>query len=202
MLSEKQMDALLQIQTCGEQKGFLQSFQYHRYEPTPYSALAALFTHYELKKGDHLIDFGSGKGRLPFYVNHHFQIEATGVEMSEILYEQAIANREQYLKKKSKSRNALHFHCGFAENYTILPNQNRFFFFNPFTAPIFMKVVGNILQSREEAWREMDIILYYPADDYLHFLDRHASFIHVMDVPVPEQYGNNEYERFVVYRLR
>jgi hypothetical protein len=34
-MNEQYYDALLNIKTTGEQKGFNDSFHYHRYEPTP-----------------------------------------------------------------------------------------------------------------------------------------------------------------------
>jgi hypothetical protein len=49
-MNDQYYDALLNIKTGGDQKGFNQSFHYHRYEPTSYSALETLFNHYELSR--------------------------------------------------------------------------------------------------------------------------------------------------------
>ncbi|MEH7612983.1 SAM-dependent methyltransferase, partial [Gottfriedia acidiceleris] len=71
-MDDKYYDNLLNIKTEGEQKGFNESFHYHRYEPTPYSALQQLFKQYILSNNDRIVDFGCGKGRLNFYINSLF----------------------------------------------------------------------------------------------------------------------------------
>ncbi len=47
---EEKYDELFNINTCEKQKGFHDSLHYHRYEPTPYSALEQLFSQYEVIK--------------------------------------------------------------------------------------------------------------------------------------------------------
>lgn len=73
-MEETNYDEMLNIKTEGEQKNFNDSLHYHRYEPTPYSALEHLFKKYALKRNDRIVDFGCGKGRLNFlsitYINH------------------------------------------------------------------------------------------------------------------------------------
>lgn len=72
-MKEQFYDELLNIKTVGDQKGFNKSFHYHRYEPTPYHALEKLFTKYELKSSDRLIDFGCGKGSWIFTSMYYVQ---------------------------------------------------------------------------------------------------------------------------------
>ena len=52
-MNEQQFDELLNIKTTGEQKGFMTSLHYHRYEPTPYSALELFFNEYTMSRNDH-----------------------------------------------------------------------------------------------------------------------------------------------------
>jgi cyclopropane fatty-acyl-phospholipid synthase-like methyltransferase len=103
-MEDPNYDELLNIETEGNQRGYNKSFHYHRYEPTPYSALEKLFEEYELTSSDHIVDFGCGKGRLNFFIHHLFQASVIGIEMSEKLYEEAMENKANYLIKAKKKR--------------------------------------------------------------------------------------------------
>lgn len=199
-MRETNYDELLNIETEGTQRGFNKSFHYHRYEPTPYSALEKLFAEYELISSDHIVDFGCGKGRLNFFIHYLFHSSVTGVEMNEKLYEDALENKANYLIK-AKNKGEIQFQCCLAENYEISPLDNRFYFFNPFTIPIFWKIINNILVSVEEFKREVDVILYYPSEDYIYYLENHTLFELIKEIQLPGLYENNANERFLIYRL-
>ncbi|MBS4175578.1 methyltransferase [Bacillus sp. FJAT-49736] len=200
-MKDKYFDALLNIKTREEQKGFLKSMHYHRYEPTPYEALETLFQEYELTSKDRIVDFGCGKGRLNFYIHHFFHAAVTGIEMNERFIRDAMANRESYLKRNLHGSNKIHFHCCLAEDYEINPRDNRFYFFNPFSVQIFMKVVNHILQSVEKMQRVVDLILYYPSNEYVYFLENQTSFTLLQEVLLPDLFEQNPNERFLIYRL-
>lgn len=200
-MKEKYYDDLLNVYTRGDQKGFYGSLHYHRYEPTPYSALETLFEQYELKGSDRVVDFGCGKGRLNFFINYRFQSSVVGIEMNEVFLEKAKINRRNYLKKFKKSHDQIYFQNCLAEEYPIDPLDNRFYFFNPFSLQIFMIVVNNILASLEKTKREIEIILYYPSEDYIYFLNNHPSFQLKQEVKLTDLYKHNPNERFMIYRL-
>jgi SAM-dependent methyltransferase len=193
-------DGMLNIKTTGEQKGFTQSVHYHRYEPTPYSALKHLFEQYELKRSDQLVDFGCGKGRLNFYIHHLFNASVTGIEMNQSFYHEAMENRTHYLKKHKKSFEKIHFQCGLAEEYEIDPADNRFYFFNPFSIQIFIRVINNILVSLEKHQREIELILYYPSEDYIYFLENQTPFELREEIILPVLSRYNLNERFLIYK--
>jgi SAM-dependent methyltransferase len=199
-MKETNYDELLNIETEGTQRGFNKSFHYHRYEPTPYPALEKLFAEYELTSCDHIVDFGCGKGRLNFFIHYLFHSSVTGVEMNEKLYEEALENKENYLIK-AKNKGEIQFQCCLAEKYEISPLDNRFYFFNPFTIPIFWKIINHILVSVEEFKREVDVILYYPSEDYIYYLENHTLFELIKEIQLPGLYENNPNERFLIYRL-
>ncbi|MDX8344788.1 class I SAM-dependent methyltransferase [Rossellomorea sp. YZS02] len=194
-------DTLLNIKTGDRQIGFHRSFHYHRYEPTPYEALQELFQHYELKSSDRVVDFGCGKGRLNFFIHHHFNSSVVGVEMNDEFYEDSMKNLDAYREKVKFRTGAITFHHCLAEEYDIQPNDNRFYFFNPFSVQVFMKVINNILFSVESFPRDIDILLYYSSDDYIHYLNDHPLFQLRKEVPLTGEYESNEYERFLVYGL-
>ncbi|ESU33713.1 hypothetical protein G3A_04380 [Bacillus sp. 17376] len=197
-MNELQMEKVLNINTTGEQRGFMTSLHYHRYEPTPYSALELFFKEYNLTSHDHVVDFGCGKGRLNFYLNHHFNTNVVGVEMNEAFYMEALENKQSYLKNYRNRADRINFYCVLAEEYEISPDENKFYFFNPFAVQILTNVVKNIMISFEKNQREIDLILYYPSEDYIFYLEKLTPFELVYEMNLPE---NNPNERFLVYRL-
>lgn len=200
-MNEQYYDAVLHIKTVGEQKEFYKSLHYHRYEPTPYHALETLFAEYGLKSSDRVVDFGCGKGRLNFYIHHFYHASVVGIEMNETFYKEAMENRDRYIKKDKKGRDKIHFQCCLAQEYEIDPLDNKFYFFNPFSVQVFMNVINNILFSVEQVEREVELILYYPSEDYIYFLDNQTSFELKEEVILPGLYERNLNERFLVYRL-
>lgn len=201
LMYEQFYDGMLNIKTVGDQKGFNKSLHYHRYEPTPYIALEKLFEKYEVNSTDQIVDFGCGKGRVNFYIHYFFNANVVGVEMNETYYQQAIENQRNYLKKNKKGKDKIHFHCCLAEEYKIEPADNRFYFFNPFSIQIFMNIIHNILRSVELSFREIELLLYYPSEDYIYFLENQTIFVLKEEIILPSLFKYNPYERFLLYRL-
>jgi len=190
-------DKLLHIETEEIQFGFNKSYHYHRYEPTPYEHLEKLFHEFPLHKTDYVVDFGCGKGRLNFFIHYLFQSTVTGIEMNEEFYQDALYNLEKYRKNRKVRERKINFHLGKAEGYAIQPEDNYFYFFNPFSLPIFQKIISNLLYSLEEKSRIVKIILYFPSNEYLFFMDNHAFFEKEADVHV----GNKtDKDHFVIYK--
>jgi len=200
-MTEQERDAALRIRTAEIQQLYNAFSHYNRYEPTPYDALDQLFEEYEVTPEDTVVDFGCGKGRLNFYIHDRFGASAVGIEMNGQFYQDALENQVAYLKKAKRRRGTVSFVRCYAEEYPIGREENKFYFFNPFSVQIFMKVTGNILRSIEEAPRPVDIILYYPEDDYRDHLERRTPFKQVGEVRLRGLYEKNKDERFVIYRL-
>lgn len=196
-MNEQQYEQLLHIQTAKPQQGFPATAEYHRYEPTPYEALDLLRDAYPLVPTDTVMDFGSGKGRLPFYLAYTFRVRAIGVEMDGGFHEDAMQNWMNYAKKH-RNRGSVQFEHAYAEQAPIPTDANRFYFFNPFSVNVFRQVVSNIMESVEGNPRQVDIILYYPEDGYLHFLNDETPFRFVQEVRLPLK---NLHERFLIYRF-
>lgn len=190
-------DQKLNIKTSDIQMGIHRSFTYHRYEPTPYEALDRLFETYMVDSSDHVVDFGCGKGRLNFYLADRFGTRVTGIEMNETFYEACLQNLTAY---KGKGSQDIVFERCLAEEYEIPETANVFYFFNPFTVEIFRRVVDKILYSVERKYRPVEIVLYYPAQDYVFFLENHSMFTLKLEVQLDE-FEKNVNERFLVYEL-
>lgn len=200
-MDEQYYEKLFNIKTSGEQKIFNESPHYNRYEPTSYSVLEILSKQYNFTAEDHIVDFGCGKGRLNFYIHYFFDSTVIGIEMNNFFYKQAIDNKRDYLKKHKKKENKINFLNCFAEEYTINPTDNKFYFFNPFSLQIFIKVIGNILISVEDYERTIDIILYYPTYDYIKFIENKTPFILLKEIKSPYLYDHDRRNSFSVYRL-
>lgn len=89
---EEQWDKLLRIHTTGRDDSKADQFRYP-YEPTPYSVLQRLANEGLIRKGDTLIDYGCGKGRVDFFLSYQTKCHTIGVEYDERLYEKAVENQ-------------------------------------------------------------------------------------------------------------
>ncbi len=150
---------------------------YYRYEPTSYSGLICAFDELEdcITKYDRLVDFGCGKGRVLFYVNQRFQCEVCGIEVDESLYELALDNRAYYNTRFRDTMERIEIIHGKAEEYVIKPEDNIFYFFNPFEINIFEKVIDNILENVKEHPRRVFVMMYYPKVEYTRHM-KHKGF--------------------------
>ncbi|WP_338472226.1 class I SAM-dependent methyltransferase [Niallia sp. XMNu-256] len=201
-MNDQDYDLSLNIKTGEDFLHAHDSIHYHPYEPTPYHGLEILFNEYEVNKQDCVVDFGCGKGRLNFYVHHRFQAKVVGIEMNKRFYQQAIKNLQSYRKKRKVKQGDVTFHCCLAEEYPIEVEDNKFYFFNPFSIKIFRRVINHILMSKEKVDREIDLIMYYGADEYIDFLERETLFQLHQEIIIPGFYPRNPYERFLIYRLK
>ena len=194
-------ERLFNIKTTGEQQGFYESHHYNRYEATSYFALETLFKEYSLSSNDCIVDFGCGKGRLSFYINYYYNCKITWIEMNNNYFDICINNKKNYLKNYNKEKNKIEFLNIFAEKYKISSTDNKFYFFNPFSVQLFMKVINNILISLEKSPRDIDLILYYPSDEYIYYLENYTGFLLYKEIELPNLSINDKRQKFSIYRL-
>lgn len=200
-MNEKEMDRHLQIKTTGVREWLTESVHHNRYEATPYNALEELFAEYTFQNDDVLVDFGCGKGRLPFYVHHRFNISVAGIEVSDILYQKALHNLTSYTRNRKKLTAAIRFECCLAEKYPIRATDNCFYFFNPFSFEIFFQVIDNIIRSFETDPREIDVILYYPTPEYMFYMEEEIRFNFMQEIQVKNLQQKDPHDRFVIFKL-
>lgn len=196
---ERKFDQMLQIRTVGLREWKKHTELYNRYEATPYPALEKLRQAYKLKPTDHLVDFGSGRGRVSFFMHYHFNVPVTGIEMNDLTFEESLKNRNIYMQTFKHLHAPIHFEFGLAENYQIQPDQNIFYFFNPFSVKIFKQVIHNILESVKKKDRQVDIIFYYPLNEFKHFLKKETPFRLINKIKAYKDHG--PYGKFLIYRL-
>lgn len=198
-MSDKDRDLDLGIRTTDlrEWSG-KESADYHRTESTPYTSLDLLFKDYKLNSQDVMVDFGAGQGRTSFYVHDRFSSTVRGIELNGITFEDLERNLETYLKKKGLEQSNISFKLDFAEYYEIKPDENIFYFFNPFSVGIFKEVLNNIIESIHEYPRRVDIILYYPQKSFIRQMENRTTFREIKRVNIYDFADNLDY--FVVYR--
>ena len=86
-MKERKIDKKLGIRTVGIREWNDNNVQYNRYEPTPYKALAKLCKRYKFKDINRIVDFGSGRGRVAFYLHNRLQIPVVGIEANDKTFE-------------------------------------------------------------------------------------------------------------------
>lgn len=193
-------DKKLGISTAKAETRMDDKKEYNRYEPTPYDALMKLIRYSDIKEDDHIVDIGSGKGRTAFFLNYYTSCRVTSVEIVEEFHNQAIKNYQIYNKNTRMGRDRLFFVNQKAEDYKFSPFENKVYMFNPFSLKIFIKVINNLIESYYESKRRIELILYYPDDDCINYLEEKTLFSHVSDIYLDTFYKDGR-ERFSIYRL-
>ena len=197
-MSARRYDRRLGIKTVGLRERDGRS-HYHRYEATPYEALDSLFQAYRFRKTRRVVDFGCGRGRVAFYIHHHFHVPVVGIEEHDKTYEEALDNKSSYRQRARHIKAPIRLKYGLAEHYEVKPTDNCFYFFNPFSGKVFKKVVRNILQSIERDTRSADMILYYPTREYKRVLKHKTPFRLLNKVRL--QGVSDPQEKFLIYRV-
>ncbi|MBQ9958765.1 MAG: methyltransferase domain-containing protein [Oscillospiraceae bacterium] len=189
-------DKHLQIKTSGRDDTAADQYRFP-YEPTPYSVLERLANSGLLRKGDTLLDYGCGKGRVGFFLSYQTKARSIGIEYDPRIFARAEENR-----KTALSRGRTEFVLTRAEDYAVPAEVNRFYFFNPFSVELLRAVMARITASYYAAPREALLFFYFPSDDYVAYLMTvdELSFYDEIDCSDLFQ-GNAERERILIFKL-
>ncbi|MBQ4094078.1 MAG: methyltransferase domain-containing protein [Oscillospiraceae bacterium] len=189
-------DKHLQIKTSGRDDTAADQYRFP-YEPTPYSVLERLANSGLLRKGDTLLDYGCGKGRVGFFLSYQTKARSIGIEYDPRIFARAEENR-----KTALSRGRTEFVLTRAEDYAVPAAVNRFYFFNPFSVELLHAVMARITASYYAAPREALLFFYFPSDDYVAYLMTvdELSFYDEIDCSDLFQ-GNAERERILIFKL-
>lgn len=163
-MNEEKWDRLLQIRTSGRDDSHADQYRYP-YEPTPYCVLERLADSGYLRKGNTLLDYGCGKGRVEFFLSWQTRCRSIGIEYDERIYEKAAENQ-----KRAAAAGRVTFELANAEQFQVPDEADRIYFFNPFSLEILQKVISRIIDSYYAAPREILLFFYYPSDEYISFL--------------------------------
>ena len=163
-MNEEKWDRLLQIRTSGRDDSHADQYRYP-YEPRPYCVLERLADSGYLRKGNTLLDYGCGKGRVEFFLSWQTRCRSIGIEYDERIYEKAAENQ-----KRAAAAGRVTFELANAEQFQVPEEADRIYFFNPFSLEILQKVISRIIASYYAAPREILLFFYYPSDEYISFL--------------------------------
>lgn len=193
---ENRWDRLLRIRTTGRDDSRADQYRYP-YEPTPYSVLERLAGAGYIRKGNTLLDYGCGKGRVDFFLAGQTRCRAIGVEYDERIYEKASENQ-----KTAVSAGRTVFMRMAAEDYPVPGEVDRIYFFNPFSLEILRKVMGRILESYYETQREILLFFYYPSDEYLSLLMTEPMLQFQDEIDCQDLFdGGDPRERTLIFEL-
>lgn len=162
-MNDYEWDKKLKIKTTGRDDSHADDY-HHPYEPTPYTVLERLADSGYITRENILVDYGCGKGRVGFFLNHVIGCRTVGLEYDEKICQLALLNREKYAK-----RQYMNFLCENAEDF-VIEEADCFYFFNPFSVEILQSVMGRILESYYDNPRQMRLFFYYPDDEYVSYL--------------------------------
>lgn len=194
-MDERQWDKFLKIKTSGRDDTKSDPYHYP-YEPTPYSVLERLRNSGYIRKQNILIDYGCGKGRVSFFLNHELKCKTIGVEFDERIYQKAEENRKSYGEYQK-----VEFVCAGAEQFEV-QDADGFYFFNPFSVEILRSVMGHILDSYYGNPRQMQLFFYYPNDEYVAYLMTEDQLMFVDEIDCRDLFeGENTREKILVFEI-
>ena len=195
-MTEEKYDRLLHIRTTGRDDSHSDQYRFP-YEPTPYSVLERLANAGYIRKGNTLLDYGCGKGRVDFFLAWQTRCRTIGVEYDSRIFEKAEENQ-----KSAVSAGRTEFQMANAETYPVPESVDRIYFFNPFSVEILQKVLVRILKSWYEAPREVRLFFYYPSDDYMSWLMTVEELAFLDEIDCKDLFpGNDSTERIVIFEL-
>jgi SAM-dependent methyltransferase len=170
------------------------------YQATYYRDLVTLFDEVSLEPEDTLVDFGCGLGRVLFYCNQRHYCKTTGIEQDSSLYENLLTNARSYQSKFLEQEERMSFLNISADTYDIVEEDNYFYFFNPFSAEIFQKVIDNIIESVKSNPRDINVIIYYPTFEYQRIIRDSKLFV-LKKIIKLSGYEEDPDEKVLVYHL-
>src|SRR5699024_7462991 len=195
-MKEEKWDNLLQIRTTGRDDSHADQYRYP-YEPTPYPVLERLANGGYIRKGNTLLDYGCGKGRVDFFLSWQTRCRSIGIEYDERIYEKAVENQNM-----SSVSGRVTFQAVDAGEFPVPESVDRIYFFNPFSLEILQKVISRIGDSYYEAPREILLFFYYPSDEYISFLMTVNELTFYDEIDCGDLYdGKDSRERIVIFKM-
>ncbi len=201
MDNERQFDEFLGINTfSGMSESITEENGDNLYQATYYKDLITIFNEVSLEPEDVLVDFGCGLGRVLFYGNSRHYCRTVGIEKDSQIFEELLANRDMYQSKFLEQEDRMHFHNTDAAEYEIGDEDNYFYFFNPFSADTFKRVLKNIIASVKRAPRDIYVMTYYPTFEYQKEI-RDCRYFVLKKIVKLSGYEEDPDEKVYVYHL-
>ena len=194
--NETQWDKLLKIKTSGRDDSHSDQYRYP-YEPTSYMVLERLANSGLIRKNNTLLDYGTGKGRVCFYLSYQTRCKSVGIEYDERIYKAVQENQNHAV---SGTRTSFVMTC--AENYPVPAEATKCYFFNPFSVEILQKVLARIQESYYENPREIELFFYYPSDEYVSYLMTQEYLMFEDEIDCRDLFdGNDGREKILIFQM-
>lgn len=195
-MTDNEWDKLLNIKTTGRDDTDADTYRYP-YEPTPYSVLERLAGEELIGKGNTLLDYGCGKGRVGIFMSYQTKCKSIGIEYIERICNRAIDNKNQFSGEDKVS-----FVSVDALEYKVPVEVDRIFFFNPFSAELLHGVINNVLSSYYEKPREILLFFYYPSDEYIAALMQESMLEFYDEIDCRNLFDtNDDRERIMIFEI-
>lgn len=193
---EQEWDRLLRIRTSGRDDSHSDQY-YYPYEPTPYCVLERLARSGWIGKKHTLADYGTGKGRVCFFLSSQTRCRSVGIEYDERIYERAMKNGDT-----AASGGRVSFVREDAQKYQVGTEIDRCYFFNPFSVEILQKVLAKIEISYYENPREILLFFYYPSEEYISLLMARETLMFVDEIDCTDLFpGKNVREKILIFQM-
>ena len=187
-------DKLLKIKTTGRDDSNADQYRYP-YEPTPYGVLERFANAGWIGKKNTLLDYGTGKGRVCFYLSYQTRCRSIGIEYDERIFAGCEENRNHAV-----SGGRTEFVMTSAEDYAVPVEVDRCYFFNPFSVEILQKVLAKIYESYYAEPREIQLFFYYPSDEYVSYLMTQEQLMFTDEIDCRDLFeGNDPREKILVF---
>ena len=186
-------DNILNISTVGRDDTHVSDGVF-AYEPTSYLVLDRMHEKGMFSDINLLVDYGCGKGRVPFYIAYYCERAAIGVESEDDFYKVAEKNRENF-----KLSGLVEFVHMKAEDYVVPDRADVFFFFHPFSETVLEKVLGNIEESHQRCRRRIRLIMYYMTAEYIKLMKNHPEYELISKTDCRDLFKNRDGRDFVFW---
>lgn len=128
------------------------------YEPIPTLRFKHLMHKLSINFDDFIfIDIGSGKGRALFLASEYTFKKIIGIEFSRDIHDVALRNINNYKNPKRRCYQ-IESVCMDALDFVFPPVPSVIFFYSPFQASVFTKVINNIKKSIKEFPRSIYLL--------------------------------------------
>ena len=223
---DREWDEKLGIITAGAGEDSADTVNF-RYEPTPYAVLDRLAGSGLIGPDSLLIDYGCGRGRCSLFLHARTGCRAIGIDHNPVLVGEAKANLVRMMtagnrlesisasshesirtpegekpeKAGKAEKQAVTFRRMRAQDYQVT-EEDRFYFFNPFSEVILQGVLQEIIASWYENPRQMYLFFYYPKDEDVALLSMYDEILFYDEIDCTDLYGGRDSrERVLIYEL-
>ena len=171
------------------------------YEPTSARILSHILSNLPstvgLRYEDYVyIDYGSGKGRTLLLASDYPFAEIIGIEFSRELCCVAQENILHY-RSEGQKFNKIRSECVDAEDYRLTSKYSVCFFYNPFTEPVLLKVLGNIKASLKEMQGRVVVVYLNPI--HAKVFDECGLFENKTRINLPFDFGKDRQSQCLIY---